>query len=68
MDILTDSQESSSKEPKQPDCEIALIQLARRIDGLIKFSKNNILAVETVQRLARSVTKSVKPSNTSFCH
>ena len=63
MDILTDTQMSSSKELKQSEGEIALIQLARGVDGFMKWSIDNIHSLEILQRLAGSVTRSATPSN-----
>lgn len=55
INILTNEAENPGKETAQPKDEIALIGLARGIDGVVGWSEDNVHSVRALKQLARSV-------------
>ena len=55
INILTNEAENSGKGSAQPKNEIALIGLARGIDGVVGWSEDNVHSVRALKQLARSV-------------
>ncbi len=60
MEILTNARESVPEEAKKAAGEPILMALARKIDGSIEWSDDNLHCVKLLQRLARSVMRYVK--------
>ena len=57
INILTNEVENSGKGSAQPKDEIALIGLARGIDGVVGWSEDNVHSVRALKQLARSVMR-----------
>ena len=57
INILTNEIENSGKGSAQPKDEIALIGLARGIDGVVGWSEDNVHSVRALKQLARSVMR-----------
>ena len=55
FNILTNESEMSRKTPAQPEDEMALICLARGIDGVINWSEDNVHSVKALKQLAHAV-------------
>ena len=55
INILTNEAENPGKGSAQPEDEIALIGLARGIDGAVGWSEDNVQSVRALKQLARSV-------------
>ncbi len=60
MEILTNVRESVPEESKEAAGEPILMALARKIDGSMEWSDDNIHCVKTLRRLVRSVLRSEK--------
>ena len=65
INILTNETEISKKGSAPPKDEVALISLARGIDGVIDWSENNVHSVRALRQLARSVMR-YEPSLSCF--
>lgn len=57
IQLLTNDAENSKKGSAQPKDEVALISLARRIDGVVGWSEDNVHSVRALRQLARSVMR-----------
>ena len=57
INILTNEVENPGKGSAQPKDEVALIGLARRIDGVVGWSEDNVQSVRALQQLAHSVMR-----------
>lgn len=57
MDLLTSVHESPSVGPRQAREEAALFSLATRIDGVVRWSADNLRAVDALKRLTHSVMR-----------
>lgn len=55
--LLTNDAENSQKGSAPPRYEVALISLARRIDGVVGWSEDNVHSVRALRQLARSVMR-----------
>ena len=55
--ILTNEVDNPGKGSAQPEDEIALIDLARGIDGVVGWSEDNVHSVRALKQLARSVMR-----------
>lgn len=57
IELLTNDAERSKKGSTQPKDEAALISLARRIDGVVGWSEDNVHSVRALRQLARLVMR-----------
>ena len=57
INILTNEAENPGEGSAQPKDEIALIGLARGIDGVVGWSEDNVHSVRALKQLARSVMR-----------
>lgn len=55
--LLTNDAENSQKGSAQPRDEVALISLARRIDGVVGWSEDDVHSVRALRQLAHSVMR-----------
>ena len=63
ISILTDENEMPRKGSAQPKDELALISLARGIDGIVGWSEGNVHSVRALRQLACSVMRCVIVNN-----
>ena len=57
INILTNEVENPGKGSAQPKDEIALVGLARGIDGVVGWSEDNVHSVRALKQLARLVMR-----------
>lgn len=57
INILTNENEMPRKGSEKPKDEMALISLARGIDGVVGWSEDNVHSVRALRQLAHSVMR-----------